>query len=136
MECIFCKIGKKELESYVILESENFMAFLDIKPHAPGHTLVIPKFHVENFDELDEKYGIELIKFLKDVIKLLKEKLNTKDFNVGINEGKLAGRAIDHLHIHILPRFEKDKGGSIHSIVYNPPKESLEEIYKKLKNES
>jgi len=136
MDCIFCKIGKKEIQSYVIDETDNFIAVLDINPHAPGHTLVLPKEHIVNFVDIPEEVEKELVDFLKSIIKKLGEKLNTVDFTIGINEGKLAGRAIDHLHIHIMPRFKNDKGGSIHSVVFNPPKESLEEIYKKIKNES
>jgi histidine triad (HIT) family protein len=135
MSCIFCKIAKKEIYSYMIDETENFVAVLDINPHAPMHTMIIPKEHIENFVDLPEEYGIELLKFMKYIIKRISEKLNTKDFTIGINEGKNAGRAIDHLHIHIIPRFKNDKGGSIHSVVYNPPKEPLEKIYKILKNE-
>lgn len=136
MDCIFCKIGKKEIQSYVIDETDNFIAVLDINPHAPGHTLVLPKEHIVNLVDIPEEVEKELVDFLKSIIKKLGEKLNTVDFTIGINEGKLAGRAIDHLHIHIMPRFKNDKGGSIHSVVFNPPKESLEEIYKKIKNES
>ncbi len=136
MDCIFCKIGKKEIQSYIIDETDNFIAVLDINPHAPGHTLVLPKEHIVNFVDIPEEVEKELVDFLKSIIKKLGEKLNTVDFTIGINEGKLAGRAIDHLHIHIMPRFKNDKGGSIHSVVFNPPKESLEEIYKKIKNES
>lgn len=136
MDCIFCKIAKKELKSYVLAESENFISVLDINPHAPGHSLILPKDHLVNFIDVPGNLAQELISFVQKIIKILKEKLKTDDFTIGINEGKLAGRAIDHLHIHIIPRFKNDKGGSIHSVVYNPPKESLEKIYKKLKNES
>ena len=134
--CIFCKIANKVIESYVIDENENFIAVLDINPHAPGHTLILPKEHVVNFIDFPKEKSVDLIEIIQNIIKKLSSKLNTSDFTIGINEGKLAGRAIDHLHIHIIPRFENDKGKSIHSVVFNPPKETLEEIYKKIKNES
>jgi histidine triad (HIT) family protein len=134
--CVFCKISSKEIKSYILEETDNFLSFLDIKPHSKGHTLVIPKKHFCNFEELPDNLGNELVNIIKKIIILLAEKLNTKDFTIGINEGKLAGRLIDHLHIHIIPRFKNDGGGSMHSIVYNPPNESLEEIYKLIKNES
>lgn len=136
MDCLFCKIARKELKSYLIGESENFISVLDINPHAPGHCLVIPKNHIINFVDLPENLSSELIAFSQRIIKILSVKLKTGDFTIGINEGKLAGRAIDHLHLHIIPRFKNDRGRSIHSVVYNPPKESLENIYKKIKNES
>ena len=134
--CIFCKIIQKEVSAYVVNESENFLSFLDVHPHAPGHTLVVPKFHFQNFKELSEDLGIEFIKIVKETIKLLSQALKTNDFTLGINEGSLAGQAVLHMHLHILPRFKNDKGGSIHSVVFNQPKESLEEIYKKIKNAS
>lgn len=136
MDCIFCKIAQKEIKSYVIDESENFICVLDINPHAPGHSLILPKSHIVNFIEVPKNLSEEMVEFIQRIIKILEKKLNTNSFTIGINEGKLAGRAIDHLHIHIIPRFQNDKGGSIHSVVYNPPKQSLEEIYKLLKNES
>jgi len=134
--CVFCKIAQKEINAYIISESENFLSFLDIHPHAPGHTLVIPKFHFQNFKELSEELGIEFIKIVKETINLISQALKTNDFTLGINEGPLAGQAVLHLHLHILPRFKNDKGGSIHSVVFNQPQQSLEEIYEKIKNAS
>lgn len=134
--CIFCKIAKKEIPAYIIKESENFLAFLDIHPHAPGHTLVIPKDHYERFLDLPENLVEELIQIIKETALLLSQAFKTNDFTFGINEGPFAGQAVPHFHFHIMPRFKNDKGGSIHSVVKNPPEESLEEIYKRIKNES
>jgi histidine triad (HIT) family protein len=135
-DCIFCKIAKKEVNAYLVQESENFLAFLDIHPHAPAHTLVIPKDHYERFLDLPENLGEEFIKIVKETALLISKALKTKDFTFGINEGPYAGQAVDHLHLHIMPRFKNDGGGSIHSVVFNQPKEPLEEIYQKLKDES
>jgi histidine triad (HIT) family protein len=136
MNCIFCKIGKKEVNSYIICETENFLAFLDINPLTPGHSIIIPKEHIVNFVDLDEKLGEEFVKIIKETIIKINKGLKVKDFTIGINEGKLAGRAIDHLHIHIIPRYKEDKGGSIHSIVHYKTDEKLESIYEKIKNAS
>lgn len=135
MDCIFCKIANKNLPGLIIAENENFVCLLDIKPHSAGHSLVIPKKHIANLTDLPENLAEDLISIIKKVILKISEKLSTKDFNIGINEGKLAGRVIEHLHIHIIPRYHNDRGGSIHSIVYNPPKQSVEEIYRLLKDE-
>jgi histidine triad (HIT) family protein len=132
-DCIFCKIAKKEVNAYLVQESENFLAFLDIHPHAPGHTLVIPKDHYERFLDLPENLGEEFIKIIKETALLLSRALKTKDFTFGINEGPYAGQAVSHLHLHIMPRFKNDGGGSIHSVVFNQPKESLEEIYSRIR---
>jgi len=136
IDCIFCKIAQKEIQSYLIEESKNFISFLDIKPHSPGHSLVIPKIHFSNLKELEDNLSFEFIKIIKDTMTKLSKALKTDNFTLGINEGKLAGQAIFHLHFHIIPRFENDKGGSIHSVVVNKPAESIEEIYQKIKNAS
>jgi histidine triad (HIT) family protein len=132
-DCIFCKIAKKEVNAYLVQESENFLAFLDIHPHAPGHTLVIPKDHYERFLDLPENLGEEFIKIIKETALLLFRALKTKDFTFGINEGPYAGQAVGHFHLHIMPRFRNDGGGSVHSVVFNQPKESLEEIYSRIR---
>lgn len=138
-DCIFCKIAQKEISSYIIDESSNFLVFLDIHPHSPGHSLVIPKNHYEKFEDLPVELGKEFLDITIRSVLLLKKALNTSDFNLGINNGPLAGQAIKHAHFHIIPRFPNDKGGSMHSIVYNPPQEDLSVIYNKImkiKNES
>jgi len=131
-DCIFCKIAKKEVNVYLVQESKNFLAFLDIHPHAPGHSLVIPKDHYERFLDLPENLGEEFVKIVKETALLISKALKTKDFTFGINEGPYAGQAVGHLHLHIMPRFKNDGGGSIHSVVFNQSKESLEEIYSRI----
>ena len=135
-ECIFCQIAEKKVKAQIIEESENFLVFLDIHPHAPGHSLVIPKKHFANFKELPNEYGQEFVKITKEAILKLKQVLSTDNFTLGINEGPLAGQAVLHLHLHVIPRFKNDGGGSIHSVVYNQPRESVEEIYQKIINAS
>ena len=134
MNCILCKVANKEIKSYVVCESGQFVSVLDIHPHAPGHSLVIPKNHIENFVDLPENLHHEFIQVIKETLITLSKALNTTDFTLGINEGPLAGRAIPHLHFHILPRFPNDGGGSIHTVVKNIPEGSLEEIYQKIIN--
>lgn len=133
-DCIFCKIIKKEIPAKVIYEDEDSLAFLDINPHSPGHAVVIPKKHIANILDFERGSELKLFTGLKEVISLIDKSLKPDGFTIGINHGRAAGQAIEHLHIHILPRFWGDGGGSIHSVVLNKPKESLEEIYNKIKN--
>jgi histidine triad (HIT) family protein len=134
--CIFCKIANKEVQAYIVKETERFLAFLDIHPHAPGHSLIIPKEHFVNLFDLPENYGEEFVKITKETMNLLAKAFETENFTLGINNGPLAGQAVLHLHLHIMPRFKNDGGGSIHSVVFNKSSESLEEIYQKIKNAS
>ena len=95
--------------------------------------MVLPKRHMETILEMKPEEIAPVFDAVKKVTQLLKDKLNPDGFTIGINHGKVSGQAIDHLHIHIIPRFLGDNGGSVHAVVDNPPKESLEEVAKKIK---
>ena len=69
--CLFCKIGKHEIQAETVYENENVMAFLDVHPIAPGHTMVIPKKHAENILDLDNEDIKEVFVSVKKVTKIL-----------------------------------------------------------------
>lgn len=132
MDCLFCKIAGKTIPSEVIYEDDSVLAFLDINPLSPGHALIVPKIHSENILDLPDEEAAKAFVSVKKVTALLSEKLKPKGFTIGINHGRIGGQLVDHLHIHVIPRFEGDGGGSLHSVVKNPPKESLSEIRRKI----
>jgi histidine triad (HIT) family protein len=131
-DCLFCKIGKKEIPAAVVHENDHVVAFLDIHPVAPGHTMIIPKVHAENMLDLPDEEVEHVFKAVKHVTGMLKRALSPDAFTIGINHGRMSGQMVDHLHVHVLPRFENDGGGSIHSVVQNAPNESLEDIKDKI----
>lgn len=133
MDCLFCKIISGEISIYKVYEDENVLAFLDIEPLTKGHTVVVPKQHVENLLDLDDKGVANLFSAVKKIAQNLEDKLGIDGMNIGINMGKVAGQAMNHLHVHILPRYAGDRGGSVHSIVNNPPTETLDEILELVK---
>lgn len=133
MDCLFCKIANKEIKIEPLWENNRVMALLDIHPRAPGHTMVIPKMHANSILDLDSEYYEPVFEFLKKTMEAIKRALAPDGFTIGINQGEVAGQAIQHLHIHIIPRYKGDGGGSAHTIVNNPPKESLEIITNKIK---
>lgn len=130
--CLFCRIANKELPSAVIYEDETTLAFLDIHPRSPGHAMIVPKKHFENIIDLPETEIGPLFIAVKRVVDLLQKTLQPRGFTIGINHGKVSGQEIDHLHVHVIPRYDQDGGGSIHSVVNNPPRESQEEIRSKI----
>ena len=132
--CIFCKIAHGEFSSETIYEDEFVRAVLDIHPVAPGHTMILPKVHAETVLDIPDFNGKHLFAAVKKVTSILKEKLHPDGFTIGINHGKWAGQAVEHLHIHIIPRWKGDNGKSVHSVVENPPKESLTEIKNRIIN--
>lgn len=106
--CIFCKIVAGEIPSYKVYEDDFVLAFLDIAPVNPGHVLVIPKKHVANFEEVDEKTLCEVMKAVKKIGKAMKDGLGVSGYNVCENNDPIAGQIVSHLHFHIVPRVEGD----------------------------
>ncbi|MFZ4631900.1 MAG: HIT family protein [Patescibacteria group bacterium] len=106
--CIFCKIINHEIPCYKVYEDDKVLAFLDIKPVNPGHTLVIPKKHYQNLEEISEDDLAYLMITVKKVGKLLKDKLNVVGYNVHENNDLVAGQAVPHIHFHLIPRVEGD----------------------------
>ena len=132
-DCIFCKIASGEMESETIYETEEVISFLDVNPRSPGHSLVIPKKHVQKLTELDDELVEEVFKGVKKVEEMLERALDPDAFTIGINDGQAAGQEIPHLHVNILPRFEDDGGKPIHSVVNNQPTEEISEIKEKIR---
>jgi histidine triad (HIT) family protein len=134
-DCLFCKIAAKKIPAEIIYEDEHSVAFLDINPRSPGHTMVISKYHSRDLLDLPEQELSPLFSAVKRVTGQIAKTLAPAGFIIGINHGAVSGQTIEHLHIHIVPRFKGDGGSSVHSVVYNPPKESLEAIAYKIKNQ-
>ncbi len=132
MSCIFCKIIKGEIPSYKIYEDENCIAILDINPRAKAHTLVIPKAHVERLDDANISIVSNLFVSVKNTIDLLKKKIKMEGYNIVVNCGKVAGQEINHLHVHILPRFSKDNIKFEYPPVIEEFKKNLENIYREI----
>ncbi len=132
-DCIFCKIGSGQIPAHKVYEAQYCFGFLDIHPHAKGHTVVIPKKHAVTLFDLDDASAKELMVGVKKVMGILQKKLSPDGFNVGWNHGSEAGQVVPHLHIHIMPRYIGDGGGSMHSIIKNPGELSVEEVAQKLK---
>ncbi len=131
--CIFCKIANGEIPGHKVYEDTENLAFLDVKPHAQGHTVIIPKTHAMTVLELNDKKYLSLMSAVKKVMKKIQDKLDPDGFNVGWNHNTAGGQVVLHLHIHVMPRYNGDNGGSMHSIVKNPGKKSVEEVAKLFK---
>ena len=133
MDCIFCKIARKEIPSQTIYEDDNNLAFLDIKPHAKGHTVVIPKKHAQIVFDLEDEPYQKLMIAVKKTMKKIQKVLNPDGFNVGWNHNTAGGQVVPHLHVHIFPRYNGDGGGSMHSIVSNQGNLNVDEVFKLFK---
>ena len=130
-DCVFCKIIKGEIPNHTVYEDDHVLAFLDIYPHSKGHTLVVPKKHFENIKNVNKEQWQDILEGVRQTNKRIEEVLKPDGLNIGINDRLLAGQVVPHMHWHIMPRFEGDGGGSVHSIIKNPGDKTVEEIAKK-----
>lgn len=101
-DCIFCKIAKKEIGS-LLYENEYVAAFDDLNPQAPVHTLLVPKKHIQNIEDLkgeDFQYVAEIHKAMQEVAKI--KGVAESGYRIISNCGKDAGQTVMHLHYHLL----------------------------------
>ncbi len=112
-DCVFCRIAAGVLPSTKIYEDEAHLAFLDIGPINPGHTLVIPRRHAERFLDLDPEEASALIRVVRRVAEAVASGTGCEGFNLHQSNGACAGQVVPHVHFHIIPRFEND-GHSFH----------------------
>lgn len=103
-ECIFCKIASGAIQAIKVYEDADFVAFLDIHPAAPGHTLLIPKVHYEKFELTPPEVVGELLRAAHKLAPAVAQGVGAPGFNVSVNNGPAAGQVIFHTHVHIIPR--------------------------------
>ena len=106
--CIFCKIVDGIIPCFKIYEDDKILAFMDINPLNPGHTLVIPKEHSETiFDISTEDYGLMSIVAARIAV-AIKKTLKPDGLNIMQLNGKAANQVVSHVHMHVTPRWFGD----------------------------
>ena len=118
MDCIFCKIAKKEIPSKFVFEDDTVMAIMDINPLCDGHILIIPKEHYATIFDAPKDILYHMVEVAKEITPKIYEKLGYQGCTYSINYGDK--QEIKHLHMHVMPDFKES------------PKHSVEEIYDKL----
>ncbi len=109
VECVFCKIVRKELPARVVYEDEDVIAFLDINPVTRGHTLVVPKEHYKNLLDAPDEVVEKVFKVAKKVAEAAVKGLQARGVNVLTNAEEVAGQVVMHFHVHVIPRFEENE---------------------------
>ncbi|MEK7510658.1 MAG: HIT family protein [Patescibacteria group bacterium] len=105
---IFEKIIAREIPATIIYEDEATLAFLDIAPNNPGHTLVIPKVHTRNILDISEDSWLAVMKTVHKLAPVIKEAVDADGINIAMNNEPAAGQVVFHAHVHIIPRHEGD----------------------------
>ncbi|MEX3592492.1 MAG: HIT family protein [Burkholderia sp.] len=119
---IFAKILRGELPCMRVYESDSTIAFMDIMPQSPGHTLVVSKEAVEMLYELSDEAATECIRVTKRIALAIRESLRPDGLFVGQFNGVAAGQTVPHVHFHLVPRWATQPLGA-HSGAVADPKE-------------
>jgi len=138
VDCILCSIasGDPRVQQKIIFRNEENMVVLNIYPYNPGHLLIFPIRHVEDFEELSKQEICSLFLLTQKAVRLLKEVYHPQGFNIGINQGEAAGASVRHFHIQVVPRYNSEIGfmetiNGTRVIV-----ETLDETLRKLKSKA
>ncbi len=127
MDCIFCKIINGEIPSYTVYEDEIVKVFLDVSPLSDGHSLIIPKKHFTNVNDIDLPTLTHIQEVVKKIYPKYRERLNCQ--GISLVQNNEYGQAVKHYHLHMIPRYENDDMEMKSVLEKKDPKE----IYDKLK---
>ena len=119
--CIFCKIVAGEIPCAKVYESDTVIAFLDIAPVNPGHTLVVPKGHYPTMMDVPAELGRDLTEALSHVGKAIMKATGADGLNLMQNNFEAAGQVVFHVHYHLIPRHEGDGLGLWPQSAYDSP---------------
>lgn len=111
MACVFCNLANKVWDTNIVYEDDDFVALLDLSQLTKGHTLVMPKKHIENLLFSDDETLSKILIVAKKVSKAVMKAFGASGVNIINNCGEMAGQTVMHLHIHIIPRYENDSFG-------------------------
>lgn len=131
--CIFCKIMDREIPSKIIFENDLNIAFLDISPISKGHTIVIPKTHYSNLEDIPDYDLTELYRVVKQLGIQIHKKLKIDGYNILQNNFAAAGQVIKHFHVHIIPRNFDDEKFRIKIPRTQASEEELNKVFNVLK---
>jgi histidine triad (HIT) family protein len=127
-DCVFCRIAAGEAPATVVHSDDTVVAFLDIDPVTPGHTLVVPRAHLPSLADLDERTGARMFEVARRLAAALRASgLRCEGVNLFLADGEAASQEVFHAHLHVFPRYGGDgfelrgRWGS------NPTPEELEE---------
>jgi histidine triad (HIT) family protein len=108
MDCIFCKIINSDIPSHKLYEDDKVMAFLDILPISPGHTIIVPKTHVADLENLSEEDVCAMTLSVKRIGKAMISGLSVKGYSIFLDNKSAANQHVPHIHFHLVPRAEGD----------------------------
>lgn len=132
--CPFCEIIEKRSPAEVVYETEHTLAFFPTEPATRGHTMVIPKSHVESILDFHTADSPELFEVVLKVSRALNEVLQPEGMNIITSAGEVASQSVPHLHIHLVPRWSNDAVGEIWPPKVPTPGAILEDVAESIRD--
>ena len=108
-DTIFGKIIRREVPAEIVYEDEKTLAFLDVKPVAPGHTLVIPKLFARNIFDVDDETLFAVMHTVHKIAPAVRDAVQAHGVHINSNHEAAAGQIVFHLHFHIIPRHNRSE---------------------------
>lgn len=106
-DCLFCKLDDSSLHE-ILVQSHNFVVRWDNFALSKGHVELVPRRHVESFFDMTATEMAEAYELMQEAKKKIDDQFSPAAYTIGVNDGTAAGRTVDHLHIHLIPRYEGD----------------------------
>jgi diadenosine tetraphosphate (Ap4A) HIT family hydrolase len=108
-ECVFCAIARGEAVRSLVHEEDDLLVVMDLHPVNPGHALVLPKPHAPRLADLDDSAAARLfLTAVRTAAALRESNVRCEGVNLFVADGEAAGQDVDHVHVHVVPRFEGD----------------------------
>jgi len=107
-DTVFLKIIRHEIPAEIVYEDDDTLAFLDIHPINPGHTLVVPKQSVRNIFDIETADFTKVMETVRKLSPVIRDAVGAEGLSIRINNEKAGGQDVFHLHVHIIPRFKDD----------------------------
>lgn len=126
-QCIFCQLIDNPDQLMLVGETDNFYAWLDINPRAKGHTMVVPKEHIESVMEFDPGMYQEAMKLTREVVEKAEKGLDADGASITINIDEAGGQMMPHAYIQVWPRFQEDENAGTPTGAIFPQREDLKE---------
>ncbi len=124
-QCIFCQLIDNPDQLYLVGETDNFYAWLEVNPRAKGHTQIVPKEHVESVLDFEPDEYHEAMRLVREVIEKAKKGLGAEGASVTMNIGEAAGQMMPHAYISVFPRFQEDENAGTPTGAIFPQQEEL-----------
>jgi len=134
--CFFCKypVENNDRKRLILYRGKNTFVIMNFYPYNNGHLMIAPYLHTSEFSELNPETKLEIFNLVEYSTKIIRSEMHAEGFNIGINLGSVAGAGVkDHLHVHVVPRWNGDTNFMPITAGTKVISEGLEETWKKLR---